>query len=45
MLSRFVPLYVPRGHTSGYPFAKKKYLNLVYEHLNQKSNLTGLYDR
>ncbi len=43
MLSRFVPLYVT-GHTSGYPFAKK-YLNLVYEHLNQKSNLTGLYDR
>jgi hypothetical protein len=42
MLSRFVPLYVPGAYL--YPFAKK-YLNLVYEHLNQKSNLTGLYDR
>ncbi len=44
MLSRFVPLYVHWG----IPLVirlQKKYLNLVYEHLNQKSNLTGLYDR
>ncbi len=44
MLSRFVPLYVP-GAYLWLSVCKKKYLNLVYEHLSQKSNLTGLYDR
>ncbi|SYU76684.1 Uncharacterised protein [Klebsiella pneumoniae] len=44
MLTRFVPLCLPGAYLWLY-VCKKKSLNRVYEHLSQKSNLTGLYDR